>query len=455
MASPAAFIRKRRMTRRRGFTAAGYAYRGGVLMAVFSCAASVPGMAWAQLIQQNFPSNIPGYAPNLEASVVTHMIQEDQAAGVEFGDFIFRPELSESGGYDSEPINAPNTGSGELNSHAALRVNSDWGRDALGASFSVDNYHYLSLPVANYTNWVAGVGGALTLGNDTATLAYSHLDQHLGPQDLGTIGVATPVPYGVDDVRLAYEKLFSRFSITPSFEYESYAFGSSAGALAISYDALNHHIVSGNVTGSYAIAPGDAAIVIVRLSDAQFQTAPTDDYFDTGGFMGLDFRGNSLIQYRALAGYEVRHFSHIENGNISSPVFEVDAVWTPTELDTVTVSGFREFSDPTSAFARNQIVTYGSLQLDHELRENVFLRATAHIGESEPESDITVFGAEHQTQYGFGAAVFWNVNPNLIARLNYTFLNNAYSNTNSSLISSGSRSRFTSNTIMVGFTLYE
>jgi len=417
---------------------------------------TVPGTARAQLIQQNFPTDIPGYQADLGASVLTRMAQEDQANGVEIGDFIFKPQISEAAGYDSAPIGSENTGSSDINSQASMRVNSDWGRDALGAFFSVDDHHYLNLPEANYTNFVAGAGGALTLGNDTASLAYSHQADHLNAQDLGVIGVASPVPYGVDDVRLSYQKLFSRISITPSFEYESYNFGSSTGALNISDNALSHQIESGATTGSYAIAPGDAAIVIIRLAEAQFPTAPTDDYFDTSGFAGLDYRGNSIIQYRALAGYEVRHFNHLSGTSISSPVFELNAVWMPTELDTVTGNAYREFSDPTSAFARDQIVTYGSLELDHELRENVFLRASAHVGRSQPESFIAAFGGETQNQYGFGAAVFWNVNHNITATLSYSFLNNQDSgNATETLANNGSPTNFTSNVIMLGFKLYE
>ena len=431
--------------------------RHGVFaISIFCCVASLPNAAKAQLILQNFPANIPGYAPNLEGSVATHMMQEQQANGVEVGDFIIRPEVTETGGYDSAPIDAPNSGSAVINSQAAVRINSDWGRDALGATFSVDDHRYLNVPVANYTNWVAGLGGSLELGNDTATLAYSHLGEHLGPQELGVIGAATPVPYGVDDVRLSYEKLFSRFSLTPSFEFQSYKFGSSSGAAAINYDPLNHHIESGALTGNYAFSPGDDAVAIVRLSSAQFQTAPTDDYFDADGYVGLDFRGDSIIQYRALIGYERRHFEHASNSTVSSPVFELAAVWMPTELDTVTLSGFREFSDPTSAFARNQIVTYGSLQLDHELHENIFLRATAHVGKSNPESDIIALGGQNQTQYGFGLAMFWGLNRNIIARLSYSFLDNQYGqNSAAAAAATTSHRNFISNTIMLGFTFYE
>src|ERR1700757_3880650 len=60
--------------------------RGLVAMAALFGTASIPGIARAQLILQNFPTNIPGYEPNLGASVVTRMMQEDQANGVEIGD---------------------------------------------------------------------------------------------------------------------------------------------------------------------------------------------------------------------------------------------------------------------------------------------------------------------------------------------------------------------------------
>ena len=33
---------------------------------------------------------------------------------------------------------------------------------------------FLALPSASYTNWAAAAGGALTLGNDTATISFSH-----------------------------------------------------------------------------------------------------------------------------------------------------------------------------------------------------------------------------------------------------------------------------------------
>ena len=83
--------------------------------AVVICGASCAAKdAHAQLIQQYFPADIPGYSPNFSASVVNRMDAQDQAEGVEVGDFVIRPELSETAGYDSNTLGTPNSGSTRL-----------------------------------------------------------------------------------------------------------------------------------------------------------------------------------------------------------------------------------------------------------------------------------------------------------------------------------------------------
>ncbi len=67
-----------------------------------------------------------------------------------------------------------------------------------------------------------------------------------------------------------------------------------------------------------------------------------------------------------------------------------------------------------------------------------------------------MYRALNQTQYGFGAAAFWNVNHDLIATLSYSFLNNHDSGSaTQTLASNGNNPDFTSHVIMLGFTLYE
>ena len=382
------------------------------------------------------------------------MDDQDQAEGVEVGDFVIRPEISETTGYDLNTLGTPNSGSSEIDTNAGIRANSDWGRDALGASFSVDDRRFLMLPSASYTNWTAAAGGALTLGNDTATISFSHRALNLAATDLGVYGVVTPVPYSIDDVRLSYIKLLSRFSVTPSLEFQNFTFGQSTGGVAINYNSLDHRTESGMITTRYEFSPGDAAVMILRMSQAQFQTAPSDNYVDLGGFAGLDFRGNSVIQFRALVGLERRSFRQNATQTVTTPTFELDAVWTPTELDTVTGTATREQDDPTSPFAHNQIVTNLRVELDHELRTNVFLTGYVAGGQSESQSNIPGFGANTQTQLNFGVSALWNINRHLRGTLGYGYSRGVDSGAPASTFGSGYNS-FTSHTFLLGISIFE
>lgn len=409
--------------------------------------------AKAQLIQQYFPSGIPGYEPDFSDSVVTRMNTQNLTDGIELGDFIIRPVLSETAGYNSNVLGAPNSGSSSIDSVAAVRLNSDWGRDALGASFSVDDRRYLQLPSANFMNWSAGLGGGLTLGDDTATLAYSHLALHLNATDPGVIGVVSPVPYSIDDVRMSYAKLFARVSITPQFEYQRFVFGQSSGGTNVNYDSLDHQTESGTVTAQYEFTPGDAAVLVLRSTQAQFSLVPGDNYLDLSAFAGLDFRGDDIIQFRTLLGLERRSFNAA--ATVTTPTFELDAVWTPTQLDTVTGTAIRQQDDPTSPFAHNQIITHASVELDHELRTNVFFRATAGGGESESQGGAGL-GTARQTQMSFGASFIWNINRHMRASLGYGYNHSAAAG-GQTQITPGTfgYSTFTSQTVLLGISFLE
>ncbi len=288
--------------------------------------ASISGNAHAQLIQQYFPTNIPGYSTDFSPSVIDRMNLQEQAEGVEYGDFVFRPNLSENFGYNSSALGAPNSASSVMETNASLRVNSDWTRNSIGASFNVDNQRFFALPFANFTNWNAGLGGSLLVGNDTMTIAYSHLNLHLTATELGVSGIVAPVPYGVDDARLSYTKLFSRFSVTPSFEFENFSFGQAGEPLPVNYDSLNHHVESGGVTTRYEFSPGNAAEGTIRVSEANFSLEPSSNYSDIQIFGGLDFSGDGVIRYRTLFGFEIRKFPNGTTQTLTTPTFELDVV---------------------------------------------------------------------------------------------------------------------------------
>ena len=417
-----------------------------------------PVRAHAQLVQEYFPGQIPGYQANLSGSVINRIENLGATPGVEVGDFVIRPEATVSGGYNSDLLGVPGTASPSLSTGAGIKVNSDWSRDAVGASVNVNENQFFNLPIANYTSWGAALGGTLTLGNDAASAGFSHRHQYLSAEDLGVIGIVSPVPYSVDDARISYYKLFSRFSITPSFEYENFTFGQSKGAEAISYNGLNHQTEIGALTGEYAVSPGNAVIAILRATAAQFNPVAgttSNNYTDAAGFLGLDYESGSLLQYRALIGAESRSFTSSNLPTVTTPTFELDAMWEPTTVDTVTGVVSRELNDPASPFASNQTVSLARLQLDHQLRDDLFIRGAVEYAKSVSPPNTTGFSTLNETQFNFGARLLWKVARHLDASLSYGFSNGQSSGGSDVPSTDNGGSNFTSNSVILGISIFD
>ena len=405
-----------------------------------------------------FPGQIPGYQANLSGSVINRIENLDNPIGVEVGDFVIRPEVSESAGYNSNLLGQPGTASPTLGTSAGIKVNSDWDRDAVGVSASVNENQSFNLPIANFTSWGTAVGGTLTLGNDALSAGYSHQHNYLSAEDLGVVGIVSPVPYSVDDARISYYKLFSRVSITPSFEYENYTFGQSQGAETINYNGLNHQTEIAALTSEYAVSPGNAVIAILRGTAAQFDPvagATSNNYNDAAGYLGLDYESGSLLQYRALVGAETRSFSSNDQPTVTTPSFELDAMWEPTEVDTVTGILSRELNDPASPFASNQAVTLARVQLDHQLRHNLFIRGSAEYATSLSPSNTAGLTSLSETQVSLGARLLWNVARHLDATLSYGFGNGQSSGGDAVGLPSNGGTSYTSNSIVLGVSIFD
>lgn len=413
--------------------------------------------AHAQLFTQYFPSDLPGYAPDMSSSVVQRQILENIHPGIMLGDFNFRPTMSQNEGYTTNILGQPNSGSAQIVTTGGIRANSMWGRDALGMSANVANTVNPELMQANTTTWSVSGGGSLALGEDSLTLGYSHSRQYLGATDLGNFGISYPVPYDTNDIRLGFTHNFGRFSITPSAVYDRFDFGQSSKGAIRNFSSLSHQLESALLTTRFEISKGNALISVMRATAAQF--APNaggslDDYADGAGFLGLDLRADSVIQYRALVGAETRQFTRVNSKGITTPTAELDIIWTPTPIDTITVTGRRGIFDPTSAFARNQVVSDIRIEADHELHQNLFIRGYAEAARTDSQSLSGDSPKRRQTQFRFGVIGTWMVNQYLTATLSYIH-NSSYTKGGvpevyDPLYGLTNRSTFTANTVTVG-----
>jgi hypothetical protein len=430
-----------------------------VVVAVATATLSASGHARAQLISQYLPATLPGYESDLTLPMAAYDPRVAAGRGVEIGDFNVLPSLTESTGYNSNPLGDGGRGSSLADTNASVSLGSDWARDALDASLNVDNTTYFDRPIADQTSWSTSLGGRLDVGRGSIDAAYSHLAENLGPTDLGVLGVTDPVPYSVDNLRLDDNIVLGRFRITPSFGYEHVTFGQASGPIAVDYSSLDHDVLSGGLTGLYALSTGRSLVAVIQGATAAYSRGPgasEANYSDVLGLAGIDIQTAALIRVRALVGAESRTFNQAAAQSMTTPTAELDVIWQPTRLTTVTTTLSRRFQDATSPFTSSQATTDGRFQVDHALRRNVELSAYVDVGSSGFSATVTDPAANNteQMQTSFGASAVWTLNRHVNLLLSYNYSENSYTG---DLVTSGSflRPNNTYNTVELGLTLSE
>ena len=375
-----------------------------------------PGTGHAQLVDQYFPTNVPGY----DQSVLGRARPEYAPTGVRVSSFNLLPALSEGLGYDDNVLGSSNSKRGSLlvNTRASLAANSDWSRNSVGADLSVDDTRYPDQNSLSYTNWTASLGGALDVGRDQATLSYSHLSLHQLANDIDSQGITQPVPYTDDNVRLGYQTTFGRISLLPSFTFSAFRFSNVAGASTIDEKANDRDAYAGQVETRYELAPQRNVLLVVRSGTNQY-LHPTDATPNNAGFSvlaGLDYTANAVFRYRALVGYSYRSYSSSITSSRSAPTAEASAIWTPTGLTTVTGTVSRRIEDALSAGIIGYTYNEARLVVDHEYRRDVLLEGLGSIQYAEYTN-----GGGNQTIGTVGGSVQWLLNRNASLVASYYF----------------------------------
>ncbi len=374
----------------------------------------VPRIARPQLIDQYYPAGIPGYESWISDAVLDRPHNEYESAGIRAGDVVIRPSLSEGFGENNNVFGSTHpTGSALLVTQGNVSASSDWSRDSLDATVNVSDQRYLQQPALSHTDWNAGLGGVIDIGQDSATLAYTHVTNTTAAGDIGTRSVGQPTTFALDSAHAAYQVSLGKYSLQPAIDAAVYRFSNTGIPSSSPVATNNRNSFAGSLTGGYSLAPGRSIVAVLTGTDAEYTAkAPgtiVPDYTDLSLVGGLDFRTGSLFRYRALVGFERRSFASAQLASASSPLVELDVIWTPTRLTTVTTEASRSFQEAVASI-QSESFTYNSLRLtvDHEYLRNVILEASGAY-------QIANFqlGSETERVISMGANVTWLLNRRL------------------------------------------
>jgi hypothetical protein len=380
------------------------------------------GAASAQVIDQYLDPNVPGYGVEPGVTVTSREHPEYDPTGIRVGLFTLLPSLDESVGYDDNVTGTADPhGSALIDTTARLEATSDMSDGSLGGSLSVDNAEYPDQTSQSYTNWTAALGATHDFGQDTLTIAATHLNLNQTPQDLDVPELDHAIAYQVDDVRTSYKIDLGRINIEPGFDVSWYDFDNGS-VHGVPYLQSYRDRISYNpsIKADYEFATRRRIVVVVRDTNAQFANAlpgiAPQNYNDFSILAGISYDLDGVIGFRLLGGYEQRNFQSALYKTIQAPIAEGAVTWTPTGLTTVNATVARYIEDSSAEVTVGYTETALRLSVDHELYRNIILNANAGV-----YLDDYAQGGGQQEFYTVGAGATWRLNRNLRLAADYTY----------------------------------
>ena len=403
-------------TRQHGLAATWVLY--AMLLAVLPlCGARGQG----QVLDRYFAANVPAYQDwfaNLDTTGVGNAFEP---LGWRAGTFVFHPSVSEGFGFDSNPAGTSAAhGSTVLDSSGAISLDSNWARDAVNAAVTVDDQRYFDDPRQSFTTWTASAGSTVEYGDDQIRLGYAHLNSVTLPTDVGNFGLAAPITNVVDDLRVSDTIGTGRFTLVPGVIGQLYRF-SGNGSEAAADQLFDRDAVTGSLTAGYQFAGGHNLLLVLNDSEVDYHQGdglPPPNYNDLSVLGGIEYRQSALLVYRALIGYEERFLAgHGANGGtITAPSAELDVIWTPTRLMSVTGRVSEGLQDEPTATGQGVKQTSVEAVLDYAFRRNVMLQASAQYGRASFPN-----GGGVEATYGAHASARWSLTRNWSLSLAYDY----------------------------------
>ncbi|MFT8247082.1 outer membrane beta-barrel protein [Roseomonas sp. BN140053] len=394
------------------------------MLLLSGCLAIGSRAVWAQaLLDELITRDVAGVAAEPGVTVASRERSEYSSLGVRVGNFMIRPELTESVGYtDNATATRDGRGSALIATSAALRAQSNWSRHRLNAAVTVDDQRFLQESAQSFTNWSASIDGAYDIGRDTVTASYSHQNLTQTVRDLDVPQLDESLAFRVDTGVVSYRATFNRLFAQPTLSVASYNFDNgTAGGVVYEQSYRNRVVVTPSITLGYELAPRRNLVLVVRNAHGLYTDRPEDmvsrDFSDVAVLAGVDYDALALLRFRVLAGYQNRSFRSDRYKTIQAPVVEATAIWTPTTLVSLTGTVGRRVQDSaddaTAAFTETAV----RFVADYEYTRNVLFQGRAELRSGDYSGSS---GSQLLYRVGAGATVLLNRNMRLGANYDFT-----------------------------------
>ena len=369
--------------------------------------------ARAQLIENAYPRDVPGFDTAAGVSV-TSRIQTDTAwQNIPLGAELLHPQVTESAGYDSA-ILAGQRPSWIITTAPSVTLTSTDGDTALGAVASASNARYLQAPDQSITDWTAAVGGTFDIADCKVTAAAAHFALHENDNALDAANYDTPLPYSVDALRLSALTPPARLVLEPSLDVTRFTFGSTTiGGAPAPQSYRDRLVAETGLTLSYGIMGFDdpnRLQLVLRGAGAHYPNEtygqPPRDFVGASVLAGIEHDLDGIWGWRVALGMGTRIYSQPYQDQYV-PLAELALTWQPSERTTWHVALLRKIEAAQEEGVGGYVATVGGIAMDHEINRHLILHLGSDI-ERGNYSDGSV-----QTIVSGRSSLLWLINTTL------------------------------------------
>jgi hypothetical protein len=356
------------------------------LLLLLLAGASAPARpARAQLIEDAYPADVPGFDTARGVSV-TSRIQTDTAwQNIPLGAELLHPEVTQSVSYDSA-ILAGQRPSWIVATAPSLTLMSNDAGSSIAAVTSANSERFLQAPDQSYTDWTAALGGTVDIADCKVTAAIAHLALHENDNGLDAAEYDTPLPYSVDTLRLRAVTPLTRLTLEPSFDLTQFTFGSTTiGGAPAPQSYRDRLLGEAGLTLSYGVTgfqdPNQFELIL-RGAGARYPNEslgqPPRDFLGGSVLVGIEHDLDGIWGWRVALGIGGRVYSQPYEDQFV-PLAEMALTWQPSERTTWHAALFRKIEDASEEGVGGYVATVGGLAMDHEVSRHLILHLGADI----------------------------------------------------------------------------
>lgn len=346
--------------------------------------------------------------------------------GIRTGGFLLLPSLDITETYDSNifltPSNAKNDFITTISPAVALR--SQWSNHALNLGAGADINHYADHGNEGVNDFFVKGDGRVDVSRNTrlfAAASYNGLHEARGNPNSPAASV-DPVDYRLLLANAGFAHRLNRVEVRVTGDLASYSYGDAVNATTGAAIVQNtrdrdEYRVTGRV--SYEIQPEYQAFLRASFNNRNYDKLLGGFNRSSDGYevvVGTDIDFTGVVFGEVFAGYRSQDYDDPRLSTVNGVTAGGKVFWNVTRLTTITGSLTRSVEETTIGGASGFFSTFGSLQVDHELRRNVLLDAHLKAGVNSYEG---INRDDDEYELGIGARYL--INRFARAGLSYTY----------------------------------